>query len=343
MTKSDRPRRVTVTDLALEAGVSIATVSYVLSGRKGVSISDPTRAKVLAAAEQLGYRRNGLAAALRTGRLNTIGVVCPVSVVPIHQLQLQTYISNAVLALTAAAVRRGMNPMLFFGEFASHMEPKDLADGRVDGVAVLSGSGLDAWVHSLVKTGLPCVEVGSAFGPYSVFPDHREGVRTAVKLLFDLGHRRFAYHAPWPDVTAAKERLAAFKSATAELGVSAEHSLFGPDVAELLHRKSRPTGLICFNDATAVAAIRVASSLGLKIPQDLSIVGFDDDLRAVSCTPTLTTIHNPLDEIAAQAIDMVLQLVQGETVEARRINVPTRLVLRESTGPPPALRSTRSS
>ncbi len=335
MSRPERPKRVTVNDLATAAGVSIATVSYVLSGRKGVSISAATRAKVIAVAEEMGYRRNGLAAALRTGRLNTIGVVCPVNDVPIHELQRQTYISNALLALTAAATRRGMNPLLFFGDFASHMEPKDLADGRVDGVAVLSGSGLEDWVHSLVKTGLPCVEVGSAFGPYSVFPDHREGVRLAVRHLYELGHRRLAYHAPWPNVTAAKERLSAFKMETAELGISSEHAYFGPDVAELLHRKMRPTGLVCFNDSAAVSAIRTASKLGLRVPTDLSVVGFDDDLRAVSCTPMLTTIHNPMDQIAQDAIDMVLKLVQGEAVEATRINVPTRLVLRESTGPVP--------
>lgn len=336
MIRHERPKRVTVNDLAIAAGVSIATVSYVLSGRKGVTVSDATRARVIATAKQMGYRRNGIAAALKTGRVNAIGVVCPVKLAPIQQLQLQTYVSNAVLALTAAAAKRGVNPMLFFGEFAAHMEPRDLADGRVDGVAVISGADVEDWVHSLVKTGLPCVEVGSAFGPYSVFPDHRGGVRLAVQHLYDLGHRRMAYFAPWPNVTASKERLAAFKSMTSELGISSEHAVFGPDVSELLHIERRPTALVCFNDACATTAIRTANALGLRVPDDLSLVGFDDDVRATSCTPPLTTIHSPLDEMATEAVDLILSLVRGEPVSPCRIIVPTRLAQRASTGPVPA-------
>jgi LacI family transcriptional regulator len=284
----------------------------------------------------MGYRRNGLAAALRTGRLNTIGVVCPIGELPIHELQLQTWISNSILALTSAATKRGVAPLIFFGEYDSRIDPKEMADGRVDGVAVLSGVGMEEWVQELLQTGLPCVEVGSAFGPHSVFPDHVGGVRASVNHLYELGHRRLAYYAPWPDVTAAKERITAFKLATSELGITSEHAFFGPNVPELLHRKSRPTGLICFNDAAAVSAVRTAASLGLNVPGDLSIIGFDNDLRATCCTPTLTTIHNPMDQIAVETIDMLLKLVRGEAVEEKRINLPTRLVLRESAGPVPA-------
>ena len=112
--------------------------------------------------------------------------------------------------------------------------------------------------------------------------------------------------------------------------------MFGPDVAELLHAKARPTAIVCFNDACATTAIRTADQLGLRVPDDLSLVGFDDDVRATSCTPPLTTIHSPLDEIATQAIDMIMSLIRGDTLEPCRVNVPTRLVQRASTGPAPS-------
>ena len=332
----ERPKRVTVNDLANAAGVSIATVSYVLSGRKGVSISASTRARVLDVAKQMGYRRNGLAAALRTGKINTIGIVCPVQVQPITELQRLTYISNAMMALTSAATQQGVNPILYFGPPSEDVAPEDFADGRVDGVILLSAAGHEEWVRPLIESGAACVEIGSSVGPFSVFPDHALGVRLAVKHLYDLGHRTLAYHAPWPEVIPARERIAEFKRMTAELGIGGESALFGPDVSELLSSRRRPTGLVCFNDAAAVMAVRAANKLRLSVPDDLSIVGFDDDLRAVSAIPQITTIHNPLDEIASKAIELLLRLSSGEGIEPARINIPVRLVIRESTGPVPS-------
>ena len=157
----------------------------------------------------------------------------------------------------------------------------------------------------------------------------------AVQHLYDLRHRKLAYYAPWPSVEAAKERLSAFKQVTSGLGLNSEQAFFGPDVPELLMRKARPTGLVCFNDAAAVSAVRSAGSLGLDVPTDLSVIGFDDDLRAVSCIPMLTTLHTSFDELAVAAIDMILSQVAGETLETPALSVPTRLVIRESAGPVP--------
>ena len=152
----------TTQDIARLSGVSTATVSYVLSGRKGVRISQQTREKVLEAARRLHYRRNALATALRKGRTNTIGIVAPYSVVGQPSSSHLVYGKDLILAITFAAAKAGMGVMLYVDAPESPLKPEDVTDRRVDGVVISGLYGVREWVDSLVSSGTSCVEIGSA-------------------------------------------------------------------------------------------------------------------------------------------------------------------------------------
>jgi LacI family transcriptional regulator len=335
--KVERRRRTTVADIARSLGVSIATVSYVLSGRQGVNISQATRDRVLEAARQLGYKRNGLAAALRTGRLNTIAVVCPAEMGRALEMQDLTYISSSILALVLAAGKLQLNAVMFLDQQARDIDPEDLADGRVDGAVFLSTAKHSDYVQAVLATGLPCVEIGSSQGRYQVHMDNREGATAAVRHLTELGHRRLVHLCGPPGVVSSGERREAFYDAAASCGLSPEQVAETDDVAGLrriFSEPEQPTAIFAYNDRLAVEAASCLRTQGLRIPEDVSLVGFDDDLRSKVMQPPLTTVLNPLDDMAEVALRMLLSQINGELIPEEKVVVATKFIVRESTAPP---------
>lgn len=336
--KKQNGSAATTQDIARASGVSTATVSYVLSGRKGVRISEPTRKRVLDEARRLQYRPNGLAAALRTGRTNTIGIVAPFAVVGRPSFSHLVYGKDLMLALTLAAARAGFGVMVYVDAPESPLRPEQVTDRRVDGVILSGMHVVREWVDTVASSGTYYVEIGSSYGEYHVHQDNAQGTKLAVEHLLSLGHRHIAHWRGPDSALAASERAETFTSVMQAAGGSPDK---GPivyaveEVERLFSRPDRPTAIFTYNDNRAVDALHTFHRLGLRVPNDVSIVGFDNDIRAASAIPRLTTVQNPVAEIAESAVRLLMLQIKGEDTAQKVVRIPTELVVRESTAPPP--------
>lgn len=335
-------KRTTSQDIARLTGVSRATVSYVVNGRLDTRISPETRDRILAVARETGYQRNLLAAALSTGRTNTVGVVTH----PNGFLDgRNTYCQDLFLEISLAAARAKRNALMFLEPLVTEadgsapgLRPNDLSDGRVDGAVVFGHYDRTDWVQQVSESGLPFVEIGSEIGHISVLADNQGGIRQALEHLWGLGHRRIAYFTHQQSVPSSQARAEGFRETLREWGADERDCpiVFAETdgLRTALCDPKRPTGLLCFNDGMAVDALDIIHDLGLSVPQDISLVGFDDDLRAITARPQITTVAQPLREMAQLAMEKLLEQVDTKTTKPSRDVVPTRLVVRSSTAPP---------
>jgi LacI family transcriptional regulator len=175
--------------------------------------------------------------------------------------------------------------------------------------------------------------------------DNLSGARAAAEHLLSLGHRRIAMLTGRPDLLSAQLREQGFRQAMAAAGVAVEEELVrlgsydpgtaGEQAAALLAGPDRPTAVFAANDLSAIATIEVAHRMGLRVPQDLSVVGFDDIPEATRCTPMLTTVEQPIREMGRRAVELLIGLIRGESEpQATHVMLPTRLVVRASTAAP---------
>lgn len=340
-TNGHGPRRATIGDVAAAAGVSRTTVSYVLSGRTGVRVPEPTRRRILDAAERIGYRRNALAAAFRTGRLNTVGIVAPFGLAGRAGAFGGVYYKDLTLALAAAAFAEGLNPLLLSEDRSHALSLHDLADRRADAVILVVKEHTTEFVEEAERAGVPCVVIGRSAGRWQVHTDGVAGAHMAVEHLWGLGHRRIAHY--WyghADVRSARERREGFHAAMAERGASE------PDRPEFIDRPhgvaalreaitapAGPTAVFCYNDELAVNVLDLAREAGVSVPGALSVVGFDDNILAHLARPRLTTVSNPLDEVAVTAVRLVQSQLRGEGPPPPVI-IPPGFTVRESTTEP---------
>jgi len=331
---------VTVRDIAKKLNIGKSTVGYALNGGPK-PVSDEVRRQVLEAAREMGYRPNETARSLAKGRTNMIGVV---------PFQLQRgalnspFLRVALGAIYDAAEDVGRHVVLFTG-----YDPQDLEamrarsfEARVDGVVLIAPKIDHAMLGYVAAQNLPLAVVASpAPGPGVHFnADNVDGVRQAVEHLASLGHRRIATVAGRADGGDAMERHEAFLAALAIHGLEPAAVEFGDFTMEsgrqaghrLLNFQVRPTAVFAGNDQMAAGVIRAAHEMGLQVPDDLSVIGFDDDEIASYVTPGLTTIRQPIAEMASAALDAVVQLAQGLPAEERLF--PTRLIVRASTASP---------
>ena len=333
-------RRATISDVAQAAGVSRTTVSYVLSGRQDARVPDGTRRRILDAAEHVGYRRNALAVAFRSGRMNTIGIVAPFSLTSAAELSGGVYYKDLILALAAAGFTAGMNTTLLSEGPSEELSLRDITDRRADGVIIVGKANPTAFAQAAEEAGVPCVMVGRNVGPWQVHADNRIGARQAVAHLLSLGHRRIAYL--WyghEHVPSAYQRREGFREAMQEagLGGTSAWELRDKDrksLADLLREPDGPTAVFCYNDELGVWLLDVARDAGLRVPEDLSVVGFDDNILAHTTRPRLTSVHAPLDRMATAAVELIQAQLRGEEPPPGPVLVEPWLVVRESTDPP---------
>ena len=181
-------------------------------------------------------------------------------------------------------------------------------------------------------------------GIASVSATNASGAKAATEHLLALGHRRIGAIIGPPTWLASRERINGFHAALAGAGIAPDRSLEIPSdfeiggghaaAAKLLDRPDRPTAIFGFNDNIAIGVIRAARERGLRIPEDISLVGFDDAEEAMLVTPTLTTVRQPLQEMGRMGVSLLSRLLEGQAVEALRVELATKLVVRESTAPP---------
>ena len=336
------PRRPTSADVAALAGVSRTTVSFVLNGRD-TSISPATRARVLQAAQQLGYHPHAPARQLAGGRSSTLGLVVRQSP---EQLAGDALLPETLRGLTAAARSSGFRVIVEAINGGDSAYADLLRSRRVDGLILSGPRSDDPDLKALVREGFPVVLQGSLPGVLvpSVDVDNVAGARGAVEHLLAEGCRRIgcitnatlAY-------TAARERTEGWRQAMAAAGLDApdawlEEGGFGASsgyraMNALLARVPDLDAVFVASDVVALGAIGALRAAGRGVPDDMSVVGFDDVPLAAFFDPPLTTVHLPAYELGHAAGVALLDRISEPTVPGRRL-LPTELVVRASTGSP---------
>lgn len=337
--------RPTIRDVAAASGVSVTTVSHVLNEVSTARVSGGTRVRVLAAAAELGYTASRLAQGLRTQRSHLLALVSDTIAASPHA-------GKIIQGAKDVASSRGWTLIVFDTGGDPATEADDLArlqTHQVDGVLYASMYHRVLTVPGALE-GLPVVLVDARtknHGPPAVVPDEVAGGRAATEELLRYGHRRIGL--PWnvDDIPATRGRLEGHRQAMRAAGLDSKDSLVIPENSEsdggyrasraLLTRDAPPTALFCFNDRMAMGAYRAAQELGLRVPHDVSVVGFDDQTYiAEGLYPGLTTVALPHLEMGTWAAERLLGLIEaggpGPTEEATYLPCP--LVPRASVAAP---------
>ncbi|MFK4047984.1 LacI family DNA-binding transcriptional regulator [Roseomonas mucosa] len=333
----ERPGRVTILDVAAAAGVSKSTVSRILDERLPRSENETAR-KVRQVAAQLGYIRDVSAASLRRGQTNTIGVIVP--------RLTDTVMAMLYEALARACTRSGRFAIVATTDDepqADRAAAQALLQRGVDGLVLSTAREGDDFAQELAERGVPCVLALRSDGrSLASVGDDRLGGYLATRHLIDLGHRRIGIIAGPHYASSSLGRLDGYRQALREAGLPEDRllvseSTFGIDsgaeaTERLMGLVQPPTGIFAVNDNTAIGALSALSRLGLSVPEDVSLVGYND-IPIVSRLPIpLTTVRVPFDQIASAALELMMQ---GSTGEDERIRVATpTLIPRRSTAAP---------
>lgn len=339
--------RATIAEVAKAAGVSKATVSRVLSGNHKYLRAD-TRARVEQAIKELQYRPSSIARSLTSKRTHTVGVLVadisnPFYPDVFHGIEdsalIQNY--NVFLCNTNYDLARGLTYI------------QSLIDKHVDGILIMTSNFSAEWLVELERSNVPVIvldwEVQTRGNNVSAIGvDFQRGIQAAAEHLYTLGHRRFAHVGGPLHLQTSKDRRDAFLQTLASFGVDpAEVAIVGGNLridggrqamAQLLCAEQRPTAVFAANDMTAVGLLQEARVLGVKVPQELSIVGLDDIWLAAQTDPPLTTVALPRYEIGQLAMRMLFDLLNephADYIDAVYTRVRTSLVVRGSTGPAP--------
>jgi DNA-binding LacI/PurR family transcriptional regulator len=333
-----RGRRPTIDDVARHAGVSKGAVSLALNGRPGVS--DATRRRIAESAAALGWRPSARAKALSESRALAIGLIVAG---PRSQLASHPFFAALLTGVEAELAGAGYALVLsVVADAEAEVETyRRLAhDGRVDGVLITDARVDDTRYALVAELGLEAVVIGQpdrVSGLPGVVADERGALARAVAALVELGHRRIGHVAGPDTLVHANERREAWRDALAEAGLPSgpvEHGDFTGEggaraTRRLLEGSSPPTAILYANDLMAIAGLRVARELKLRVPRDLSIVGFDDVPLAEHVHPPLTTIRQHPVAAGAAAAKLLLARLRGEPATTQALPDP-QFVTRES-------------
>jgi LacI family transcriptional regulator len=328
--------RMTIRDVAEQAGVSVATVSKVINNRYGVAAA--TQARVQAVVSTLGYESSLVARSLRNHRTNVIGILVA---------DLEPFSTELLKGASRAIRGTGYELVVYSAGGVSNDHVgwerrylSRLAGTLIDGAVLVTPTVVDT------PSGVPVVAVDphtGTPGPPTVDSDNLNGARRAVEYLISLGHRRIGLLAGRPDLESARLREEGYRLALAQAGLAVdpdlirvggyEQELSEGAARELLSRRDRPTAIFAANDRMALETLEVARSLGLRVPADLSLVGFDNVPESVMSDPPLTTINQPIQLMGQRSIELLLALMSGEEPAALHVTLPTELIVRLSTAP----------
>lgn len=337
------PRRPTLSEVAARAEVSPATASKVLNGHRGVA--GATTARVLDAAAALGYHTPG---ARNSPSRRVVELL-------VDKLD-NPYITELLRGVTVAAEQAEIDVVV--GRVRrrtgdGHPESavtwtRRLIAARRTGAIVVTAQVTESTYSSIARARLPVVVVDpldlTTPELVSVGSTNWSGGRSAAEHLIALGHRRMALIAGPTASVSAIARVEGFRSACAQAGlppdaVVVRHTRFDRDAAlvaadEVLAEDAGTTAVVASSDTQAVGVMEAARRRGLRIPEDLSVIGYDDTYLAAWTTPALTSVRQPVEEIGRVALRTVLRLADGEVPDSHHIELATRLVVRDSTAPP---------
>ena len=329
----------TIDDVASAAGVSTATVSRALNGTG--QIAPATRAMIDDAVAQLGYHPNTAARSLVTRSTQTIALLLPDITNPFY--------AALVSGIQERALETGHTMLLCTTEGDPEREEQYLSLLRakqVDGVLVDGLVLPPDRITRFVREGLPIVcldrDIDSTLVPL-VQVDNRLGARLATEHLLELGHERIGHIAGPPDLGISDERIEGYRDALRAAGIAVDPELIavgsfteegGYEAARVLSDKWDLTALFAANDLSAIGALSALVQSGRRVPEEVSVVGFDDLRLSRFTNPPLTTVHQPAGEIARHAAELLLELASGRPVERMRYFLEPGLVVRSSTAPP---------
>ncbi|GAB2859078.1 LacI family DNA-binding transcriptional regulator [Myroides odoratimimus subsp. xuanwuensis] len=326
--------------VAAEAGVSVSTVSKVINGRYGVASG--TFEHVTEVIERMGYEASLVARSLRNQRTNVIGVLVA---------DFEPF-SAEVLKGAADAIRGTGFELVAYsagGRVDAHVGWERRYLSRVMGTLV-DGAVLVTPTITEVQYDGPIVAVdphtGTSTMP-SVTADNLQGARLAVDHLLELGHRRIGMVTGRPDLISAELRERGYREAHAAAGLTVDEELLAPGSFEagparaaarsLLEQPQRPTAIFAANDISALSTLEAAAELGISVPGELSVVGFDNIPESALALPSLTTVHQPMRQMGREALSMLVTLIGGEHEPDRpHLTLATTLVVRQSTAAPGA-------
>ena len=330
---------ISIKDIAREAGVSHSTVSRALSNSP--LVKEETKRRIRQIAERKGYTPHALARSLVTRRTQTVGVVVTTIADP--------FVSEIVRGIEETGQTRQYSVILC----ESNAEPgrelaavRALHEKRVDGIIVTASRVGDLYMPLLEDFGVPIVLVNNQQTGryvYSIGTDDHKGGEIATEHLLSLGHERIAYIASPNNARSSQARMDGHVRALSAHGIAADPSLFangdgkpaagGLAAARLIGHSHPPTAVLCYNDMTAIGAMRAIKDAGLRIPEDISVVGYDDIPIVEYLDPPLTTIVQRKYDMGCMAMEMLLNLVAG-LQEVRDVSIEPTLVVRGSTAPP---------
>lgn len=335
-----RKRPPSYADVAERAGVSRTTVSFVLQGRDDVSITQATRDKVLEAVQELGYKRNRLAGSLMSGKSTTIGVIVP-------RLD-HTFFGDIVQGVSDVCEEHNYRVLLAHTAHSAEQEAKQvnlLEEHRADGLVCVTDEQtigkIDKWLAAAAER-MPIVLIDDRSKVHkvdSVISDDLQGVGLLVDHLASLGHRRIGHLAGGSLTSSARDRMAGYRRGLERAGVEFDPELVrgssfeiddtGQALRELLATDDPPTAIIAANDIKAGRAMKHLRQLGLRVPEDVAVVGYADE--EMSDYLDLTTVHQDgrmMGRLAAERLMGRSQRIEGPILQV----VSTRLVVRASSG-----------
>ncbi len=348
-------RRVGIKDVAQEAGVSLTTVSHALNDSLNGRVNAETRERIKEIARRMNYHPNRLARGLRTNSSGMIGLLT-------EEIATTPHAGRIILGAQEAASRHNLTLAIINSALQAD------ADERRNDVLALLDRHVDGIIYATVyhDTVTPPEELGSVPAVLigatdrtgrvsSVVPDERQGAADAVRHLIAAGHRRIAFLPSLVDVPATRGRLLGYEDAIREAGLEVDPALQSPGEPEarggyaatidLLDRGGDPTAIFAYNDRMAMGVYRALAERRRRIPQDVSVIGFDDQAPiAGSLFPGLTTVALPHYEMGAWAVETLTTLLNDDGAHAESVRMPCRTVERESIAAPrkPRARATSS-
>lgn len=322
------------------AGVSTATVSRTLKNPGMVNVK--TRERIFKAIAQAGYRPNVMASSVKTGKSNSLVVLVP-------NLS-NSFFLKIIQGIEQAAQESGYSVLLGDtqgNQAREHEYAGMVLSNRADGLIHLDHSFPFSKNDASLASNVPMVSVCERIVAEQKYPvvelDNYSACRALAKHLTSYGHKQFGVIAGQQESQIHKDRLGGIKSVLAEENITLDNSLVvggeysyesGQQGArELLAHSNRPTAIFCFNDDIAIGAIHEIKNQGLRVPEDISVVGFDNIKVTAYMDPPLTTIDQPANEMGRKAVEVVLQLINKKTLQKDREIVPFSLLERASSGP----------
>jgi len=326
------------------AGVSHTTVSRVLN--KHDNVKPRTRSRVLKVIKELGYSPHSSARSLSSGKTHSIGLLVFFNLEEFPS----EFLPPILAGLTTYLNQFGYSVMLLFDQVAGSKDqvpPEWMAKSRIDGLILLSVETEAAIAYKVAKASVPVVVVNQKVTeiPASyVAADDEGGAYAATSHLLELGHEKIAFIGGSPQFSTSKEREVGYKRALREKWIEPNPNLVKigyynkrqgySAMKELLNERSDLTAVFAANDLMAVGAMTAIKEMGLSIPADISVVGFDDQLFAAEVEPALTTVKKPRSQMGSESARVILEMIgAGGEAKVIQLTLSTQLVVRQSTGP----------